>query len=379
MRTRRSYFLPTSTIPRRSRKQTTNVAEPEFCTIVEMADNRTMAQMLQAPIEGYEDAIVVPQINANNFELKQTLINLVQSNQFMSRQDPHNHLGFFNKVTSTFRHPEVPNTISYQNNEFQPSNDGVKKVDEDLRKENECNDQGEEDSTNRVNIVTSNTNVASSSKVNDVGTNISIDLPPNPNMPSLEDIGIFEDSHNDEDVFEEEVYVCQPPGFEDLDFPDKVYKVEKALYGLHQALRACQDKYVAEILKKFGFSDVKKASTPMETLKPLLKDEDGEEVDVYMYRSMIGSLMYLTLSRLDIMFVVCACARYQVTPKVSHLHDVTRIFRYLKGQPKLGLWYLKDSLFDLVAYTDSDYAGASLDKKSTTGGCQFLGCRLISW
>nr|GFA20376.1 reverse transcriptase domain-containing protein [Tanacetum cinerariifolium]GFA36635.1 reverse transcriptase domain-containing protein [Tanacetum cinerariifolium] len=75
-----------------------------------MADNRTMAQMLQAPIEGYEDAIVVPQINANNFELKQTLINLVQSNQFTGNQDPHNHFRFFNKVTSTFRHPEVPNT-----------------------------------------------------------------------------------------------------------------------------------------------------------------------------------------------------------------------------------------------------------------------------
>nr|GEZ54153.1 reverse transcriptase domain-containing protein [Tanacetum cinerariifolium] len=110
MRTRRSYFPPTSTIPRRSRKQTTNVVEPEIRTIVEMADNRTMAQMLQAPIEGYEDAIVVPQINANNFELKQMLINLVQSNQFTRRQDSHNHLRFFNKVTSTFRHPEVPNT-----------------------------------------------------------------------------------------------------------------------------------------------------------------------------------------------------------------------------------------------------------------------------
>nr|GFA25348.1 hypothetical protein [Tanacetum cinerariifolium] len=110
MRARRSYFPPTSTIPRRFRKQTTNVVEPKFRTIVEMADNRTMAQMLQAPIEGYEDAIFIPQINANNFELKQTLINLVQSNQFTGRQDPHNHLRFFNKVTSTFRHPEVPNT-----------------------------------------------------------------------------------------------------------------------------------------------------------------------------------------------------------------------------------------------------------------------------
>nr|GEY40565.1 reverse transcriptase domain-containing protein [Tanacetum cinerariifolium] len=110
MCTRRSYFPPTSTIPRHSRKQTTNVVEPEIRTIVEMADNCTMAQMLQAQIEGYEDAIFVPQINANNFELKQTLINLVQSNQFTGRQDPHNHLRFFNKVTSTFRHPKVPNT-----------------------------------------------------------------------------------------------------------------------------------------------------------------------------------------------------------------------------------------------------------------------------
>nr|GEZ86378.1 reverse transcriptase domain-containing protein [Tanacetum cinerariifolium] len=110
MRTRRSYFPPANTIPRHSRRQTTNIVEPEIRTNVTMADNRTMAQMLQAPIEGYEDAIVVPQINANNFELKQTHINLVQSNQFTGRQDPHNHLRFFNKVTSTFRHPEVPNT-----------------------------------------------------------------------------------------------------------------------------------------------------------------------------------------------------------------------------------------------------------------------------
>ncbi|GJY38772.1 putative ribonuclease H-like domain-containing protein [Tanacetum coccineum] len=266
---------------------------------------------------------------------------------------------------------------------------------------------------------------------------------------------------------EEEVYVCQPPGFEDPNLPDRVYKVEKALYELHQASRAwyetlstylldngfqrgkidktlfikrdkgdillvqvyvddiifgstkkslytefkkmmhkkfqmssmgeltfflglqvkhkndgifiSQDKYVTEILKKFGFTDVKTASTLMETQKLLLKDENGEEVGVHLYRSMIGSLMYLTSSRPDIMFAVCACTRYQVNPKVSHLHAVKRIFRYLKGQPKLGLWYPKDSPFDLVAYTDSDYAGASLDRKSTTGGCQFLGSRLISW
>ncbi|GJY34159.1 hypothetical protein Tco_0418628 [Tanacetum coccineum] len=78
--------------------------------------------------------------------------------------------------------------------------------------------------------------------------------------------------------------------------------------------------------------------------------------------------MYLTASRSDIMFTVCACARFQVTPKTSHIHAVKRIFRYLKGQPKLGLWYPRDSPFDLDAFSDSDYVGASLDRKSTTRG-----------
>nr|GEZ01881.1 uncharacterized mitochondrial protein AtMg00810-like [Tanacetum cinerariifolium] len=140
-----------------------------------------------------------------------------------------------------------------------------------------------------------------------------------------------------------------------------------------------QDKYVAEILRKFRLTEGKSGSIPIDTEKPLLKDPDGEEVDVHTYRLMIGSLMYLTSSRPDIMFAVCACARFQVTQKASHLHAVKRIFRYLKGKPHLGLWYPKDSPFDLVAYSDSDYAGAILDRKSTTGGCQFLRCRLISW
>ncbi|GJS66633.1 putative ribonuclease H-like domain-containing protein [Tanacetum coccineum] len=266
---------------------------------------------------------------------------------------------------------------------------------------------------------------------------------------------------------EEEVYVCQPPGFEDPDHPNKVYKVVKALYGLHQAPRAwydtlanyllcngfergkidqtlfikrhkghillvqiyvddiifgstkkelcdefeklmkdkfqmssmgeltfflglqvqqkkkgifiSQDKYVHEILRKFNYSDVKSASTPTDLEKPLVQDGDAADVDEHLYRSMIGSLMYLTASRPDIMFAVCACARFQVSPKSSHLLAVKRIFRYLKGKPSLGLWYSKDSPLELVAYTDSDYAGATQDRKSTTGGCQFLGNRLISW
>ncbi|GJS28624.1 putative ribonuclease H-like domain-containing protein [Tanacetum coccineum] len=241
---------------------------------------------------------------------------------------------------------------------------------------------------------------------------------------------------------EEEVYVCQPPGFEDLDFLDRVYKVEKALSGLHQAPKAwyetlstylldnrCQrgkidktlfirrDKgdillvqvYVDNIIfsstkkslctefekmmhKKFQMSSMgeltfflglQTTNTPIETQKSLLKDEDGEEVDVHLYRSMIGSLMYHTSLRPDIMFAVCAYARYQVNPKVSHLHAVKRIFRYLKGQPKLGLWYPKDSPFDLVAYTDSDYAGASLDRKSTIGEAEYVAasscCGQVLW
>ncbi|GJY85737.1 putative ribonuclease H-like domain-containing protein [Tanacetum coccineum] len=174
---------------------------------------------------------------------------------------------------------------------------------------------------------------------------------------------------------EEEVYVCQPLGFEDPDHPDKVYKVQQKKKGIFIS----QDKYVNEILRKFNYTDVKSASTPTDLENPLVQDGDAAEVDEHLYRSMIGSLMYLTASRPDIMFAVYACARFQVSPKTSHLLAVKRIFRYLKGKPSLGLWYSKDSLLELVAYTDSDYARATLDRKSTTGGCQFLGNRLISW
>ncbi|GKD96144.1 uncharacterized mitochondrial protein-like protein [Tanacetum coccineum] len=148
---------------------------------------------------------------------------------------------------------------------------------------------------------------------------------------------------------EEEVYVCQPPGFEDPDHPDKVYKVQQKKKGIFIS----QDKYVHEILRKFNYSDVKSVSTPTDLEKPLVQDGDAADVDEHLYRSMIGSLMYLTASRPDII--------------------------YLKGKPSLGLWYSKDSPLELVAYTDSDSIGATQDRKSTTGGCQFLGNRLISW
>nr|GFA13837.1 hypothetical protein [Tanacetum cinerariifolium] len=189
-------------------------------------------------------------------------------------------------------------------------------------------------------------------------------------------------------TIKEEVYVCQTPRFEDPDYPDKVYvddiifrstnkdlckAFEKLMKDKFQissmgeltfflglqvkqkpvGIFISQDKYVAKILRKFGLTNGKSASTPIDTGKPLLKDSDGEDVDVHTYRLMIGPLMYLTSSRLDIM--------------------------YLKCKPHLGLWYPKDSPFNLVAYSNSDYARASLDMKSTTGGYQFLDCRLISW
>nr|GEX89104.1 retrovirus-related Pol polyprotein from transposon TNT 1-94 [Tanacetum cinerariifolium] len=216
-------------------------------------------------------------------------------------------------------------------------------------------------------------------------------------------------------TIDEEVYVTEPPGFVDPKFPNKVYKVVKALYGLHQALRAwlhswremdieeelltrlclsseftfflglqvkqkedgifiSRDKYVAEILKKFDFLSVKTASTLIENHKPLVKDEEAANVDVHLYRSMLGSLMYLTASRPDIMFAVYACSRFQVTPKTLDHQAVKRIFRYLKGQPKLGLWYPKASSFDLEAYSDSDYPGVNLDRKSTTRGVNTPRC-----
>ncbi|GJY66115.1 uncharacterized mitochondrial protein-like protein, partial [Tanacetum coccineum] len=133
-----------------------------------------------------------------------------------------------------------------------------------------------------------------------------------------------------------------------------------------------QEKYVHDILKKFDLESVRTATTPYEAPKPKSNNEPDDAVNVHLYRSMIGSLMYLTASRPDIMFAVSACSRHQVTPLTSNLNAVKKIFKYLKGQPKLGLWYPRDSPFVLEAYSDSDYAGAHGDRKSTTGGCQFL-------
>nr|GEU78637.1 hypothetical protein [Tanacetum cinerariifolium] len=179
-------------------------------------------------------------------------------------------------------------------------------------------------------------------------------------------------------TIEEDVYVSQPPCFVDLQFPDKLYKVEKALYGLHQAPRAWY-----ETLSNFLFENRFKQGTIDKTLFIKKIKNDILLVQVYVDDIIFGStkrsLMYLTSSKPDIMFAACACLRFQVQPKVSHMHAVKRIFRYLKGHPTLGLWYLKDLPLEFITYSDSDYASASLDRKSITRGCQFLGGRLISW
>ncbi|KAD3067893.1 hypothetical protein E3N88_35773 [Mikania micrantha] len=256
----------------------------------------------------------------------------------------------------------------------------------------------------------------------------------------------------------EEVYVCQPPGFEDNKHPDWVYKLDKALYGLKQAPRAwydtlstfllqnnftrgsidktlfikkvgqhkllvqiyvddiifassdpklCADftelmtknfemsamgelqfflglqikqspdgifihqsKYTKELLKKFDLQNCKQCSNPMSSTTQLDADLKGKSVDETLYRCMIGSLMYLTASRPDIMFATCVCARFQAAPKESHLIAVKRIFRYLQGTQSLGIWYSTGHSCKLVAFSDSDYAGCKLSRKSTSGGSE---------
>nr|GEZ37798.1 putative ribonuclease H-like domain-containing protein [Tanacetum cinerariifolium] len=163
--------------------------------------------------------------------------------------------------------------------------------------------------------------------------------------------------------------ISQLLGFMDPEFPDRVYKVEKALYGLHQAHRAWS-KTLSNYLLENGF----RRGTIDKTL--FIKKIKNDILLVQVY---VDDIIFGSIKRPDIMFAVCACSRFQVQPKVSHMHAVKRIFRYLKGQPTLGLWYPKDSPLELIAYSNSDYAGASLDRKFTTGGCQFLGSRLISW
>jgi hypothetical protein len=140
-----------------------------------------------------------------------------------------------------------------------------------------------------------------------------------------------------------------------------------------------QTKYIQDILTKFGMKDAKPIKTPMGTNGHLDLDTGGKSVDQKVYRSMIGSLLYLCASRPDIMLSVCMCARFQADPKEVHLRAVKRIMRYLVHTPTFGLWYPRGSTFDLIGYSDTDWAGCKIDSKSTSGTCQFLGRSLVSW
>ncbi|GJR71436.1 retrovirus-related pol polyprotein from transposon TNT 1-94 [Tanacetum coccineum] len=218
----------------------------------------------------------------------------------------------------------------------------------------------------------------------------------------------------------EEVYVSQPESFVDLDHPIHVYHLKKALYddiifsstdpkacdifsnemsskfrmsmmgqmsfflGLQvsqnpRGIFINQSKFALEILKKFGMDSCDPVDTPMVDQLKLDEDPLGIPVDQTQFRSMVGSLMYLTASRPDLVFVVCMCARYQASPTKKHLEALKRVFRYLRGTINWGLWYPKDIAMALTAYADADHAGCQDTRRSTSGSAQFLGDKLVSW
>jgi hypothetical protein len=140
-----------------------------------------------------------------------------------------------------------------------------------------------------------------------------------------------------------------------------------------------QEKYTKDLLNRFKMEKCKPIKTPMPTNGHLDLDEGGKPIDQTLYRSMIGSLLYLTASRSDIMFSICMCTRFQANPKKAHLSAIKRILRYLKHTPSVDLWHPKGATFELIGYSDLDYDGCKIDRKSTSGGCLLLGRSLVSW
>ncbi|GJS95946.1 retrovirus-related pol polyprotein from transposon TNT 1-94 [Tanacetum coccineum] len=210
-------------------------------------------------------------------------------------------------------------------------------------------------------------------------------------------------------ILREEVYVSQPDGFVDPDNPNHVYRLKKVIYGLKQASRAWYD-LLSSFLLSQGFSkgtvdptliisrkgkdillvqiyveDIIFASTTTELYTLMVdkskldEDTQGKAVDPTHYHGMVGTLMYLTSNRPDLVYAVCMCARYQARPTEKHLHAVKRIFRYLRGTVNRGLWYSKDSAIALTAFADDDHAGCQDTIHSTSGSMQLLGNRLVSW
>jgi hypothetical protein len=147
----------------------------------------------------------------------------------------------------------------------------------------------------------------------------------------------------------------------------------------HEGTFVHQAKYTKDVLKKFDMGEVKPLSTPMSTTMALDEDKEGEAVYQKEYQSMIRSLLYLTATRSDIQFVVCLCTRFQSSPRTSHRQAVKRILRYLRFTSEFGLWFSASSFLSLCEYSDADYAGCCVERKSILGTCQFLGSSLVSW
>nr|GFA96942.1 hypothetical protein [Tanacetum cinerariifolium] len=185
-------------------------------------------------------------------------------------------------------------------------------------------------------------------------------------------------------ILKEEVYVGQPPDLMVKRFEMSMMGEMKFFLGLQvnqfsNEIFINQSKYILDILKRFSMENYDTVPTPMVEQAKLKLDLVEKPVDHTDYRSMIGSLMYVTSSRPDIMFATYMCARYQANRDEHHVLAVKRIFRYLKGTINLGIWYPKDSGFDLTTYSDVDHAGCHLDRKSTSGKVQFLGDKLVCW
>ncbi|GJX92694.1 retrovirus-related pol polyprotein from transposon TNT 1-94 [Tanacetum coccineum] len=204
-------------------------------------------------------------------------------------------------------------------------------------------------------------------------------------------------------ILKEKVYVSQPKGFVNLDHLNHIFMLKKALYGLKQApstwydllskfllnqkfvkesprgIFINQSKYALEMLKKYGLDQCDAVDISMVGQSKLDEDPNGMLVDPTRYRGMVGSLMYLTASRPSLVFAICMCARYQAKPIEKHLTAVKRVFRYLKGTINIGLWYPKDTGFNLTAFADANHAGCQDSRKSTSDSAQFIGEKLVSW
>ncbi|XP_073271383.1 uncharacterized protein [Primulina huaijiensis] len=172
---------------------------------------------------------------------------------------------------------------------------------------------------------------------------------------------------------------CMSSTFEMSMVGELSYFLGLQIKQLHDGIFLCQSKYAKNLIKKFANENTKHMKTPMGSNEKLSKDDAAENADNTLYRSIIGSLLYLTASRPDLMFSVCLCARYQSNPKISHLKAVKRILRYIAGTIELGLWYTRETNSNLVGFSDADWAGDLDDRKSTSGGCFYLGNNLISW